>query len=195
MIDRYLTVGFGVVAAVAIMWATFTGSRLDVAQAQRDQVKVEYQSFRDKVTQEAIAQEVALNQEFARQEKHLEDTRTAYQVSMDRLAALQRDARLRRPADAVCPGGQQVSSVPSASERTDEAAADTGPRSSGPVAEPEGTVIERCQETTVQCAWLQEWLRGRVQDGTISRLNRRSSSCSPSATGSGRTGTSGGECI
>ena len=166
MIDRYLTIGLGVAFAAAVVWGVFISARLDVAQAQRDQVKDEYQSFRDKVTQEAIAQEAALDQEFARQEKHLEDTRTAYQVSMDRLAALQRDARLRRPADAVCAGSQQVSPVPSASDRVDEAAADTGPRSPGPVTEPEGTVIERCQETTVQCAWLQEWLRGRAPDGT-----------------------------
>ena len=166
MIDRYLTIGLGVAFAAVVAWGAFISARLDVAQAQRDQVKAEYQSFRDKVTQEAIAQEAALDQEFARQEKHLEDTRTAYQVSMDRLAALQRDARLRRPADAVCAGSQQVSPVPSASDRVDEVAADTGPRSPGPVTEPEGTVIERCQETTVQCAWLQEWLRGRAPDGT-----------------------------
>lgn len=166
MIDRYLTIGLGIAFAAAIAWGVFISARLDVAQAQRDQVKAEYQSFRDKVTQEAIAQEAALDQEFARQEKHLEDTRTAYQVSMDRLAALQRDARLRRPTDAVCAGSQQVSSVSATPAGTDEAAADIGPRSSGPVAESEGTVVERCQETTVQCAWLQEWLRGRAPDGT-----------------------------
>lgn len=163
MFDRYLIVGLGITAAVILAWAFWTSKQLEVSRAEHQAAVAELQRFKDRVTREAAVAEARNAQIVQEQETHLEKTVTAYQVSMDRLSELQR-RRVRNAPDRACPDTGTVSANARDTGGVDGASADTGPRAGGDTApETQDSVIERCQRTTVQCAWLQEAVRPLYQ--------------------------------
>lgn len=167
MIDRYLTVGLGIVAALVLVWAFWTSKQLDVARAEHQAAVAELHRFKDRVAHEAAAAEARNALLVQEQETHLENTRTAYQVSMDRLSQSQRSRVRNTVPNRVCPDSSTVSSDAGDTDGTDGPLADTGPRAEGNTAsETQDSVIERCQQTTVQCAWLQEAVRPLYRNGS-----------------------------
>jgi hypothetical protein len=167
VIDRYLTVGLGIVAALVLVWAFWTSKQLEVVRAEHQAAVSELHRFKDRVAHEAAAAEARNALIVQEQETHLANTRTAYQISMDRLSQSQR-SRVRNAAPSrVCPDSGPMSSDAGDTIGTDGSFADTGPRAEGDTAsEIQDSVIERCQQTTVQCAWLQEAVRPLYRNGT-----------------------------
>lgn len=163
MFDRYLTIGLGITAAVILAWAFWTSKQLEIARAQHQAAVAELHRFKDRVAREAAEAEARNAQIVQEQETHLEKTVTAYQVSMDRLSELQR-RRVRSAPSRVCPDSGTVSADAGDTGGVDGTSADTGARAGGDAApETQDSVIERCQRTTVQCAWLQEAVRPLYQ--------------------------------
>jgi hypothetical protein len=166
MFDRYLTIGLGITAVIILGWAFWTSKQLDVSRAEHRAAVAELLRFKDRVAHEASEAEARNALIVQEQETHLDKTRTAYQVSMDRLSELQR-SRVRSAPNRVCPDSSPVSPDAGDTSGTDGSPADTGPRTEGDTApETQDSVIERCQQTTVQCAWLQEAVRPLYRNGT-----------------------------
>lgn len=160
MIARYLTPALGIALALALLALWSTGHERNVALAERDAALGAYGTFRAEAEAEAATARAANAVEKSRLEKLSNDTRTAYEVSVDRLRSMLAAERVRRATEGgIRAGGDRVSGDAHTAGRADDGSADAGPGAAGTAAA-EGvaaTLPERCAMTTLQCAWLQHW--------------------------------------
>lgn len=160
MLARYLTPALGVALTVALLVLWSTGKERDVALAERDAALAAYGAFRAETKAEGLKAKAANVAEKSRLEKLSNDTRTAYEVSVDRLRSMLAAERVRRAAaGGIRAGGDRVPGDARAAGRADDGSADAGPVAAGSAATEEvaSTLPERCAMTTLQCAWLQHW--------------------------------------
>lgn len=160
MITRYLTPALGIALAVALLVLWSTGKERDVALAERDAALAAYGVFRAETKAEGLKAKAANVAEKSRLEKLSNDTRTAYEISVDRLRSMLAAERVRRATEGgIRAGGDRVSGDAPAAGRTDAAAADAGhDPGRPPAAEAQDSLTERCQAATLQCVWLQHWI-------------------------------------
>ena len=157
---RYLTPALGIALAVALLALWGTGQERDVALAERDAALAAYGVFRAETKAEGLKAKAANVAEKSRLEKLSNDTRTAYEISVDRLRSMLAAERVRRAAEGgIRAGGDRVSSTADAASEPDDGSADAGSGAAGSAAAEEvaSTLPERCAMTTLQCAWLQHW--------------------------------------
>jgi len=161
MIIRYV---LGIALAAAVAYAGVVHLRLSATKDELQAVASAYDAFRMRAAEVAADARAKAQAETARLEKQNADIVSNYDGAVRRLADLQ---RVRRAAESAArTGGGGVPAAAEPAPRADAALADTGPRADGPATpETEGTVIERCQAATVQCAWLQYWAAGLVPVG------------------------------
>jgi len=161
MLTRYLTPALGIALAVTLLVLWSTGKERDVALAERDAALAAYGVFRAETKAEGLKAKAANVAEKSRLEKLSNDTRTAYEISVDRLRSMLAVERMRRAAaeGGIRAGGDRVPGTASATAGPDEDAADAGSGAGGASAAEEvaGTLPERCAMATLQCAWLQHW--------------------------------------
>lgn len=161
MLARYLTPALGVALAVALLMLWSTGKERDVALAERDAALAAYGTFRAETKAEGLKAKAANVAETSRLEKLSNDTRTAYEISVDRLRSMLAAERVRRAVaeGGIRAGGDRVSSTADATGEPDDRSADAGSGAAGSAAAEEvaSTLPERCAMTTLQCAWLQHW--------------------------------------
>jgi hypothetical protein len=164
VIARYLTPALGIALALALLVLWSTGKERDVARAERDAALAAYGVFRAETKAEGLKAKVANAAETSRLEKLSNDTRTAYEISVDRLRSMLAAERVRRAVaeGGIRAGGDRVSSTADAASEPDDGSADAGSGAAGSAAAEEvaGTLTERCAMTTLQCAWLQHWAAG-----------------------------------
>lgn len=160
MIERIETLSIAVLCgllSIAGLMLYDARTNLRAALAERDTAVAQFAQFRARTQAEASRQQAESAAEAARLEKLTDDTRTAYNVALDRLRALHAADRLRRAAqDRIRAGGGGVPEAPADPGRADAAAADAGPDPGGASS---STLIDRCAETTLRCAWLQHLVR------------------------------------
>lgn len=160
MITRYLTPALGIALALALLALWSTGQERNVALAERDAALAAYGTFRAEAKAEAATAKAANAAENSRLEKLSNDTRTAYEVSVDRLRSLLAAERVRRATEGgIRAGGDRVSGDAHTAGRADDGSADVGSGAGGtaPADEVAATLPDRCAMTTLKCAWLQHW--------------------------------------
>lgn len=160
MIARYLTPALGIALAVALLVLWSTDRERDVALAERDAALAAYGAFRAETKAEGLKAKAANVAEKSRLEKVSNDTRTAYEISVDRLRSMLAAERVRRAAaERARAGGDRVSSTADTAGEPDDGSADAGSGAAGFTAAEEvaTTLREQCAVTTLQCAWLQHW--------------------------------------
>ena len=148
--------------AAAAGWGYLRG--LHSERAERDKIVADYAEFRTQVAALGQVKQAEATAETHRLEQINEDTHTAYGVALGSLNTRLLADRMRRPASAACPGSGRVPEAPAATPGTDAAAADTGPDRPEPAAE-DPTLAERCARTTLQCAYLQDWVERSADAG------------------------------
>lgn len=147
----------GALVATAAGWGYTRG--LSAEREARDSVIAEFAEFRAETALQGRQAEARAAAEITRQETINAQTHTAYGVALDRLRALHAADRLRLAAGTARAGGSAVPADAQAAGRADAAAADAGPDPGRPpAAETQGSLTERCQAATLQCAWLQHWI-------------------------------------
>jgi len=158
-----LWLALAALVAAAAGWGYLRG--LHSERAERDRIVADYAEFRGQVAAIGKAKATAAAAENQRLEKLNEDTHTAYGVALGSLNTRLLADRVRRPAaSAACTGGGGVPASPEPAGGTDEAAADAGPDRPEPAAE-DPTLAERCARTTLQCAYLQDWVERSADAG------------------------------
>lgn len=146
----------GALVAASAGWGYTRG--LSAEREERDRIVAEFAAFRERTAAEGRQAQAHNAAEIKRQEAINAQTHTAYGVALDRLRALHAADRLRlAAARAAHPGSGGVPADAAPAGGADAPAADTGSAPAGSA--PADTLIERCQATTLQCAWLQDWVR------------------------------------
>ncbi len=142
--------------AASAGWGYMRG--LSAEREARDDLAAAFAQFRAEVAAQGRQSQARAAAEITRQETINAQTHTAYGVALDRLRALHAADRLRlAAARAAHPGSGGVPADAAPAGGADAPAADTGSAPAGSA--PADTLIERCQAATLQCAWLQDWVR------------------------------------
>lgn len=152
-----LWLALGALVAASAGWGYTRG--LSAEREARDDLVAAFAQFRAEVAAQGRQAQARTAAEITRQETINAQTHTAYGVVLDRLRALHAADRLRIAAGAARAGGSAVPADAPTAGRADAAAADAGPDPGGDAAtEAQGSLTERCQAATLQCAWLQHWI-------------------------------------
>jgi len=152
-----LWLALAALVAASAGWGYTRGLSAD--RAERDRIVSEFAEFRERVAAEGRQAQARAAAEITRKEAINEQTHTAYGVALDRLRALHTADRLRLSAGPARTGVSAMPADAPPADRADAAAADAGPDPGGDAAaETQGSLTERCQAATLQCAWLQHWI-------------------------------------